>query len=225
MGRGLLPGGERTDEMRRFLMGLAMAALTVLTFAAPAGAATGQVTHYRFTGTFAYGEWYTSSATSSTNTFINISKSAQGLQLFAGQYTGYWDANGNFTGATQTIVDVTGGFSFALQQPLASASLSGSGLRATTYTYDANSNQTGSSITAIDVNVAWTGQGPITRGASNSHSTSDGYSVISHSNGTNRAATATGTFSGVTLSAADPVEAALGSTNTGYITICVGNSC
>lgn len=211
--------------MRRFLIGLAVAALTVLAFAAPASAATGQVTQYRFSGTFAYGEWYTSSATSSTNTFVNVSKSAHGLQLFAGQSTGYWDTNGNFTGATQTIVDVTSGFSFALQQPLASASLSGSGLRATTYTYDANFNQIGSSATTIDVNVAWTGQGPISRGVSNSRSESDGYSVISHFNGTNRAATASGTFAGVTLSAADSVDAVLGSTNYGTVTICISSSC
>ena len=150
--------------MRRLVIGLAVAALTVLSLAGPASAATGQVTHFRFHGAFVDADWFTSSATSFTDTFINVSKSKQGSELFVDQFTGNLDANGNFTGGTDTSADVTSGFSFAIdQQRLTSASASGSGLPATTCTIDANGNPISCSATTVNVNATWTGQGPIGR--------------------------------------------------------------
>ena len=101
--------------MRRALLGLAVTTFTVLALAGPASAAPGQVTQVRFHGTFAEAHWFTSSATSSTDTFVNVSKSMQGSELFVDQFTANFDANGNFTGATDTSADVTSGFSFAIQ--------------------------------------------------------------------------------------------------------------
>jgi hypothetical protein len=211
--------------MRRALLGLAATTITLLALAGTASAASDQVTHFKFTGTFANAFWFTSSATSATGTSISVSKSSQGSRLFVERFTSNYDTNGNITGSTDTSVVVTSGFSFALQQPLASASLSGSGLPATTCTYDANFNQIGCSATTIDVTAAWTGQGPILRGVSNLHFKTDGFSETDHSNGTDRNAVATGTFNGDTLTASELQYADLGTTNSGSIYVCIGTSC
>jgi hypothetical protein len=110
--------------MRRALLALVVTAFTLLALAGPASAAPSQVTRVRFHGAFATADWFSSTATSDTNTFVTVSKSKQGPRLFVDQATRNHDANGNFTGATDTSADVTSGFSFALHQPLASASLS-----------------------------------------------------------------------------------------------------
>jgi hypothetical protein len=97
-----------------------------------------------------------------TSVLVLPLESKQGSELFADQSTFTHDSSGNFTGATETFADVTSGFSVTLQQPLASASLSGSGLPGETCTFDANFNLIGCTAATIDVTVAWTGQGPIT---------------------------------------------------------------
>jgi len=211
--------------MRRLLAGLAVAAFTVLALAGPASAAPTQVTHFRFSGTVADALWFTSSATSSTFTSVDVSKSTEGSRLVVDQVTDNYDANGNFTGGTNTLADVTSGFSFTLRQPLASASLSGSGLPATTCTFDANFNTIGCSATTIGVSVTWSGQGAITRGWFNEHFKNDGFSEIDHFYGTNRHAVATGTVGGLTLSASELQFADLGTLKSGTVTICVGSSC
>ena len=208
--------------MRRVLLGLTVMALTVLTVAGAANAAPGQVTQFRFKGSFAEAAW----STSSTDTYVNVSQSTQGSELFIDQFTANFDASGNFTGETDTSADVTSGFSFAIEKrSLASASVSGSGLPATTCTFDANFNLIGCTATTIDATAAWTGQGPITRGVSNDHFKSDGFSERDHFNGTDRNATATGTIAGLTLTASDLEFADLGTTNAGSTTICIGSSC
>ena len=215
------------DEMRRALIGLAVTALTVLAVAAPASAAPGQVkqvTHFRFSGTFAEAGWSISSATSSTSTYVNVSQSTQGTELYVDQFTENL-ANGNITGATDTFADVTSGFSLTIEKSLASASTSGSGLPATTCTYDADFNQIGCSDTTIDVNANWTGQGPITRSVYNNHFKTVGFSENDHFSGTSRTATATGTVGGLTLSAAELQGADLGTAKSGTTTICIGSSC
>jgi hypothetical protein len=211
--------------MRRALTGLAVAALALLALAGPASAASGQVTQFRFHGTFADALWFTSSATSSTDTFVNVSKSARGSELFVDQFTANLDANGNFTGATDTSADVTSGFSFAIQQSLASASVSGSGLPARTCTFDANFNLIGCSATTIDATATWTGQGTISCAVSNDHFKSDGLVFTEHSNGAGRAAMATGTVGGLTLTAGDVEIAELGTTDQGSVAVCIGTSC
>ena len=211
--------------MRRALTGLAVTAFTVLALAGPASAASGQVTQFRFHGTFADALWSTSSATSFTDTFVNVSKSLQGSELFVEQFTENLDANGNLTGATDTSADVTSGFTFTIDQPLTSASTSGSGLPATTCTFDANFNLIGCSPSTIDVAANWTGQGPTTRAVFTEHFKSDGFSETDHFNGTDRAATATGTIGGLTLGASELQFADLGTANSGTITVCIGTSC
>lgn len=207
--------------MRRILLGLAVTALTVLAFAGPAGAASGQVTQFRFHGTFADAFW----STSSTLTSLSVSKAKQGSELIVDQFIVNTDANGNITGATDTSADVTSGFSFAIHQPLASASTSASGLPATACTFDANFNLIGCSPTTIDLTATWTGQGPIVREVANDHIKIDGASETDHFNGTARTATATGTVAGLTLGESDPEGTDLGVTNAGTISRCIGLSC
>jgi hypothetical protein len=211
--------------MRRALAGLAVAAFTLLALAGPTSAAPGQVTHFRVAGTVADALWITSSATSSTFTSVDVSTSTQDSALVVDQVTENHDASGNFTGGTETFASVTSGFSFTLQQPLASASLSGSGLPATTCTFDVNFNTIGCSATTIDVGVTWTGQGAITRGWFNDHFKSGGFSQIDHFYGTSRHAVATWTVGGLTLSVTELQFAHLGTLKAGTVTICVGSSC
>jgi hypothetical protein len=200
--------------------------VTVLAFAGSASAASGHVTVFRFHGTFADAFWFTSSAASFTATSVNVSTSMQGSELFVDQFTGKMDASGNFTGGTDTSADVTSGFSFAIQKSqLTSGSTSGSGLPATTCTIDAMGNVISCSATTIDVTVAWTGQGPIIRAVINDHFKAAGFSENDHFNGTDRAATATGTVAGSTLSASELQFADLGFTNSGTITRCIGTGC
>lgn len=182
--------------MRRALIGLAVAALTVLSLAGPASAAPGHVRHFRFHGAFADATWFISnSATSFTETFINVSKAKQGSALVVDQLTGNLDAEGNFTGGTLTVVHATSGFSFAIH---GSASASGSGLPTETCTVDTEFNTECTSAPPTDVNATWTGQGPITRGVSNQHSKTGRCGEIFHSNGTIRGATADATVGGLT---------------------------
>ena len=212
--------------MRRALIGLAVMTATVLALAGPASAASGQVTQFRFHGTFADALWFTSSPTSFTDTFVNVSTSKQGSELFVDHFVGNLDASGNFTGGTDTSADVTSGFSFAIDKAqLTSASVSGSGLPATTCSVDAMGNFSNCSATMIDVTVVWTGQGPIGRAVVNQHFKSAGFSVTSHFNGTDRAAAATGAVAGSALGASELQFADLGFTNSGTIFRCIGLSC
>jgi hypothetical protein len=211
--------------MRRVFFGLAVAALTVLSLAGPASAASGQVTHFRFHGGFAEATWTSSTATSSGTISTDTSITAANGGLFVEQFTSNLDASGNFTGGTDTLANVTSGFSFTIPQSLAGASVSGSGLSARVCTFDADFNQTGCSDTAIDVNATWTGQGLIARGVSNGHFKNGGFSVSQHTSGTSRAATAIGTVIGITYSVADLAFADLGFTKEGSTTVCIGGSC
>jgi len=213
--------------MRRILIGVAVTALTIMASAGPASASPGQVTHIRFHGGFASADWSSNSATSNTNTFVSVSASKQGSVLYAEQFTSHLDENGNVTGGTDTFaLGLTSGFSFTIDHAtLASAGLSGSGLPATTCTVDAGGRPISCSDTTIGVNVTWTGQGPITRSVYNSHSKTGLFIVSEHSNGTQRDATATATFAGFPEPPGELQFAALGISNSGTTTICIGTTC
>jgi len=212
--------------LKRVLIGLAATTLTLLGFAGTASAAPGQqVVQFRVHGTFADAFWFSGTATSFTATSVSAQQS-QGSELYVDQFTANTDANGNITGGTDTFADVTSGFSFTADKAqLTTGSTSGSGIPATTCAVDANGNETNCSATTIDLTVAWTGQGPISRSVSNDHFKVTGFSENDHFNGTDRAATATGTFSGSTLSASDLQFADLGFANSGSIFRCIGNGC
>jgi hypothetical protein len=213
--------------MRRALFALALTAFTglALALAGPASAASGQVMHFRFHGGFAEAFWESSTATRVTDTAVTVSASKQGSHLFVDQFTAHFDANGNFAGGTDTLSEVTGGFSFTLRHRLAGASLSGSGLPATRCAFDADFNQTGCTATTINVTVTWTGRGPIGREVFNEHFKSDGFSVTDHFNGTSRDATAAGRVAGRTLRASALEFADVGTAKSGSTTVCIGTGC
>ena len=107
--------------MRRALLGLAVAALTVLSFAGPASAAADQVTHLRFQGSFAEGFW----ATGNTGTFINAGTSKkEGSGVVIDQVT----ADPQTGNATETIAKGPADLTID-QSRLTSASVSASGLQ------------------------------------------------------------------------------------------------
>lgn len=209
-------------KLKRALIGLAVTAFTVLAFAGPASAAPGQVLSFRFHGTFADAFWFSStSSTSFTATTVNVTPS----ELLVDQFTGNTDPSGNFTGGTDTFADVTSGFSFSIDKArLTTGSTSGS-IPGTTCAVDVNGNETNCTATTIDLTVAWTGQGPIIRQVVNQHVKVGGFSETDHFNGTDRAAAATGTFSGSTLNPSDLQFADLGFANSGSIQRCIGLSC
>lgn len=212
--------------MRRLIAGLVVTVLAVLSLAGSASAATRQVTHFRFHGAFADAAWSVRSATRFTETFINVSRSKQGSQLFVDQFKGKLDKHGRFAGGTDTFVDVTSGFSFAINKSrLTSARLSGSGLRARTCVVTARGRQIHCRRTTINVKAAWTGHGPIGRSISNSHFKTAGFSINDHFNGTSRAATATGTVVGLRLRASALQFADLGTAHSGTVTRCIGTNC
>jgi hypothetical protein len=223
--RHLLRAGKGAEEIRRALAGLAGAAFILLALAGPASAAPAHVTHFKLSGTVADALWFTSSAASSTFTSVNASRSSQGPRLVVDQVTQNYDASGNFAGGTRTLADVANGFSFTLRQPLASASISGTALPATTCAFDANFNTIGCSATTIGVSVTWTGQGAITRGWFNEHFKNGGFSEIDHFYGTNRHAVATGIVGGLTLSTSELQFADLGTFKSDTVTVCVGSGC
>jgi len=199
-------------------------AFTVLAFAVPASAAPGQVTQFRFHGTFADAFWFSSTSTSYTATSVNVQQS-KGSELFVDQFIGNTDANGNFTGGTDTFADVTSGFSFSIDKAqLTTGSTSGS-IPGTTCAVDVNGNETNCTAPTIALTVDWTGQGAITRSVANDHFKAAGFSVNDHFSGTDRAAAATGTFSGSTLNPSDLQFADLGFANSGTIQRCIGLSC
>src|SRR5437870_2882828 len=213
--------------VRRLAIGLAVMLAAVLAFSGTATAAPAQTSHFHFNGSFAEALWFTSTSTSSTDTYINSSRRLSGqMELFVDQFTQNYDTNGNFTGATETSADVTSGFSFTIDNGrLSTASVSGTGLPAQTCTYDADFNLVGCSDTTIDASANWTGEGNIFRGESNDHFHTFGFTLSEHFSGSSRSATATGTIGGLALGTGDLAFADLGKVNAGSVTICMGSSC
>jgi hypothetical protein len=218
--------------MRRSLVALAVMTVTALAVAVPASAATGQVTRFRTSGTRAEAFWFTKTKTSFTGTTAIVVKTKQGTELIASMFQGKL-VNGQFVGGTDTSLRgpggtnfVTTGFSFAINAPkLTSASVRGSGLPARQCTVDADGNPTSCRRITISVNVTWTGHGALTRSVSNARTKTAGFSLHSHFAGTTRAATATGTIAGHTLTAKQLEFADLGIIKSGEMTRCIGSAC
>ncbi len=211
--------------MKRALIVLGTAALTFLGLVGPAGAAAGKVTHIRISGPYAQAEW--ASVTDSTlhDTFVDVSNARQGPELFVYELTGEVNADGNLTGpVTETIAQVRSGFSFIIDRlKLTAASLTASGVPATSCTFTFNGGTQTCTATTISVSATWAGEGPITRGVRNEHFKTAGVvSTHDHINGTSRNATATGMADDLTLNASDLGFATLGNANSGTTIISIG---
>jgi hypothetical protein len=228
VGDGFLGSNNQGGEMKRVFVALIAALFTVaLGSVGSASASTAQTFHFRFNGTFAEAEWFASTATTATDTYINPSRTTNGQQqLFIDQFTANYDSNGNFVGATDTSAFVTSGFSFTINsKTFDTAAVNGTGIPAQTCTFDANFNLTGCSDTTIDASASWTGQGSVTRSVFGDHFHTFGFTETDHFSGTNRIATATGTIGGLTLTIADNAFADMGTTHSGSVDICLGGTC
>lgn len=213
--------------MRKALIGLAVAVLTVLSLAAPASAAKGQVTHFRTHGSLAEAAWNIGPENAGTSTFIQVSRSGAGLHLFYDRFSANVGAGGTVTSYTDIFADVTTGFTYTIDTAkLTSASVSGSGLPATDCTLNTDFEETGCTSTTVGVRADWTGQGAIGRQVANSQFKRGAFGFRSHINGTNRNATATGTFSGTfgtdRLTANELQFADLSNAREATTTICIG---
>jgi len=211
--------------MRRALITTVVAAIAVLASAGTADAARGQTFHVRFHGTFAEAAWETSTSNTVTDTYSVAQSSKTGDELFVDQFTANLDDQGNFTGGTDTFVDVTTGFSFGMTSRLRSAQVSGRGIPATSCTFDQDFNQIGCSDTTISVDASWTGVGPIAHETFHDHFRSDGFSENDHFTGTARNATATGTIGGISLGTDALIFADMGTAKSGSSVVCIGNNC
>lgn len=212
-------GGERTGcQMRRISFGLGVIALAVLSIAAPASAARGQVAHFRSQGAFAEAFW----ATSDGGTYINAGmQKREGPGVVVLQSTTDPDT-GNFTnteakGPATLTIDQAG---------LTTASVSATGLQGTTCTFDVNGNQIGDcTTTTVDVSVTWTGQGPIARLVSNEHFKAGSFSGTTHFQGTSRDATVTAAVAGLPAALGDFQFGNMAITKASETTVCIGNHC
>ncbi len=205
-------------SMRRALFGLAVTALAVLSLAGPASAARGQVTHFRTQGAFAEVFW----ATGDSGTYVNAGmQKKEGPGVVVLQSTTD-PATGNFTST-----EVKGPAAFTIDKSrLTTASVSASGLQGTTCTFDSNGNQIGEcTATTLDVNVTWTGQGPIGRVVSNEHFKAGALSGTTHFSGTSRDATTAATITGLPAPLGEFQFADIAITKQSDTTVCIGNNC
>lgn len=208
--------------MRRVLTVIAVSLLGVLSLAGPASAAPGQVTHFTDKGTFAEADWQVTAGTTFTETYLNVSASSTGSQLFLQRFVGHKDAEGEVIGDTLTTVEVQDGFTFTINaSKLSSASVRATDLPAQVCDIDANGELVEPcASTTVDLNVTWTGVGPISRSVSNSHYGTEGFRINEHFSGTSRQAVATGTVAGSTLTVDDLQGASLGKNKSGTTKSC-----
>lgn len=225
------PKGD--ERMKIPLTGIAVtvttlitAALTLVFTAGSASAAPHQVLQDHFNGTFAEAFWFNSTPSRDAGLYIRVSQAKSSNSLVVEETTQTRDAQGNVTGTTETVAEVTSGYSFSIDATkLTTASITASGIPVTTCTYDENFALIGCSPSVIDAGATWTGQGLITRNTSNSRVRAGEFSVNEHLNGTNRDGTATALANGITFSTSDSQFAILGNAVSGTTTLCIGGTC
>ena len=169
-----------------------MGAFGSLLPAEAANANPGQVIHIRFVGPMGDAAWDTGPGPNATSTLVL----AEPSQLIVDQATGTEDTDGVITNGTDTSADVTSGFSFTIDKAqLTTASLSASGIPATSCAIDGIGNDTNCTPTTIDLTVAWTSLGPIQHVTTQNLHQSFGDTIENlHMNGTLRLGNAIGTF-------------------------------
>jgi hypothetical protein len=146
-------------------------------------------------------DWFASSPTSETSTYISVNDTETDPRLYLSQFVANYDADGNYTGGSSLEVQVvTANITLTLntRSTLEAAHASGSALPAQECTYDADHNSTCSDVT-VDVQVDWIGYGNLGRVRSTYMSKSNGASIITHSEEFFRAATAVGTIDGAAI--------------------------
>ncbi len=194
--------------MKRGAIGVALTPLVALSLSGQAAAAPSHGAHLHTSGPYADSHWITDVNGGFVETTLAVSQSSQGGILFIDRLV----VSG--TGATDTTVDVTDGFSFSIDTAtLSEGNLSATNLPTTVCVYDTQGNPVGdcTSGTLSSVDVAWSGHGPINHSVTFEHVSGGGHTMVIHVNGKIRLATATGTYEGSALGDSD--HAHLGTAN------------
>lgn len=184
-------------------MALAASAAAVTVMAIPASAAKAQVTHLRSNGTNAAAEWTTESPGKVVDTFVSATAPKKGApELFVNRMTAQVSGQGEFLGGVQTTVHVSSGFTFTYDaKKLTKASVNGTNLPALTCPVDEFGEEVTSkcAATTVSISATWTGVGPVSKGHGTDHYSSGGFTMVVHSGGTSRDATAKASYNGKAL--------------------------
>lgn len=160
-------------------------------------------------------DWLAVSASHVTYTSVGVMRMDGGRELKVEQIKATVDANGYILSGTRTDIDVTRGFTFAIDtKGFTGASVSGVGLPATTCAIDANADPIEPCTTRhVTVKTTWTGQGDINHTLiTERHWVAGGPVTIIRTSVTDRDATALGAVAGLRLRTGDLQAAHLGKT-------------
>jgi hypothetical protein len=215
--------------MWRIIGGVAGVALflTLPTSALASGPPTIAVQHALTNGVFASAEWQTQSQTRSSDVLVNVIRQRHGPSVLdvAATYD-LLDSNGNVVDETFIVTDTTAGFQLSDDPAgLNSAALTGA-VPVTICTHLFASCRPATASIAI----TWTGNGPVTRGATAwrpdvEPASGSLYLFNEHLSGSTRAAGASGTLNGRTLTAPSLTSATIGTEQGGSIFVCLNDGC
>jgi hypothetical protein len=217
------------DRMWRGVLG-AVGVAALLTLPAPAfgsGPPAMAVQHESTNGVFGSAEWQTQSQTRSSDVLVNVIRQRHGPPILdlAAVYD-QLDRDGSVVDETFIVTDTSTGFQFSSDPTgLASADLAGR-VPATICTHLFTTCRPGN----VSLAVTWTGGGPITRGATTWRpDVEPGFGSLylfdEHTSGSSRAAAATGTLNGHTLTAPTLVSATIGTERDGSVFVCLNDGC
>ena len=196
--------------------------LVVLAGAGSGGASGVPHQHVRYQGAWAEARWLETSATATVWTYINVTAGdSPGLNV--SQQVDHYDASHTYIGRTSISAIVYTGYTATIKK-LRSASVSASNLRGDRCEYGPNGEFGGCVATTIgSISANITADGPTMREISNDRFMFDGFSMNSHSNGTTRYGTATGTINGTSLTSGTLSSALVAVGKGGTMIICRGS--
>jgi hypothetical protein len=213
---------------RSVLGGLGVAALLTQPAAASAtGRPTMAVQHELINGVFAGAEWQAQNRSRSSDVLVNVVRQRHGPPLLdlAATYDEL-DADGSVVDEKFIVTDTTQGFKFSTDPTgLSSAVLAGH-VPVTICTHLSATCRPGT----VSLAVTWTGAGAITRGDTAwrpdvEPAPGSLYLFDEHTSGSSRAAVATGTLDGHSLTAPSLASAAIGTERDGSIFVCLNDGC
>jgi hypothetical protein len=185
------------------------------------------VQHELTNGVFANAEWQTQDETRSSDVLVNVIRQRHGpsiLDLTAAY--DQLDPDGTVVDETFIVTDTTKGFQLSSDPTsLSSAALVGR-VPVTICTHLFTICRAGT----VSLAVTWTGSGAITRGATAwrpdvEPASGSLYLFNEHTSGSSRAAVATGTLNGHTLTLPSLASATIGTEHDGSIFVCLNDGC
>lgn len=203
--------------MKRTLAALVVAPLALVTLAGTATAARPEVTRYVENATYADA----GSELDLAKGFVNVVKTRTGYEL----YLGFGTADGMGGSVETSVMGATEGFTFTPSKvPLRSAELRAVNLPAETCIWEYD-EQISCDPSTVDIELAWTGTGKITREHSTWHLKGDGTSVNAHGSSTYREAEVSGYVSAEGWTVDEFDWASLGTYRSLEIDRCWGDAC